>query len=92
MATWDHWLIWNLKPTGEIKENSAPGRQGKNSWGRNDYGGPCPPSGTHRHFFKLYALDSELDLPLGATKAELETAMKGHILEQAELIGLYQKS
>ena len=92
MATWDHWLIWNLKPAPEIKEDSAPGTQGKNSWGRNDYGGPCPPSGTHRYFFKLYALDSELDLPVGATKAELETAMKGHILEQAELIGLSQKS
>jgi Raf kinase inhibitor-like YbhB/YbcL family protein len=92
METWDHWLIWNIKPTGEIKEDSAPGTQGKNSWGRNDYGGPCPPSGTHRYFFKLYALDSELDLPKGATKAELEEGMEGHILEQAELIGLYKKS
>ena len=92
MGTWDHWLIWNLKPTAEIKEDSAPGTQGKNSWGRNDYGGPCPPSGTHRYFFKLYALDSELDLAKGATKAELEAAMEGHILEQAELIGRYKKS
>ena len=54
MGTWDHWLIWNIKPTAEIKEDSAPGTQGKNSWGRNDYGGACPPSGTHRYFFKLY--------------------------------------
>ncbi|MDJ0688422.1 MAG: YbhB/YbcL family Raf kinase inhibitor-like protein [Xenococcaceae cyanobacterium MO_188.B32] len=92
MRTWNHWLIWNIKPTGEIKENSAPGTQGKNSWGRNDYGGPCPPKGTHRYFFKLYALDRELDLPEGATKSELEKAMVGHILEQAELVGLYQKS
>lgn len=90
--TWDHWLIWNIKPTGEIRENSAPGTQGKNSWGRNNYGGPCPPSGTHRYFFKLYALDCELDLPAGAPKAQLEAAMQGHILEQAELIGLYRKS
>ncbi len=90
--TWDHWIIWNIKPTGEIKEDSAPGTQGKNSWGRQDYGGPCPPSGTHRYFFKLYAIDTEMDLPAGATKATLEAAMKGHILEQAELIGLYQKS
>ena len=90
--TWEHWIIWNIKPTREIKEDSAPGTQGKNSWGRQDYGGPCPPSGTHRYFFKLYAIDNEIDLPAGATKAELEAAMKGHILEQTELIGLYQKS
>ena len=90
--TWDHWLIWDIEPTGEIKEDSAPGIQGKNSWGRQDYGGPCPPSGTHRYFFKLYAIDSALDLPAGATKANLEAAIKGHILEPAELIGLYQKS
>ncbi|MDJ0567908.1 MAG: YbhB/YbcL family Raf kinase inhibitor-like protein [Pleurocapsa sp. MO_192.B19] len=62
------------------------------SWGRNDYGGPCPPRGTHRYFFKLYALDTQLDLPEGATKSELEKAMVGHILEQAELVGVYQKS
>ena len=90
--TWDHWIIWNIKPIGEIKEDAAPGTQGKNSWGRQNYGGPCPPSGTHRYFFKLYAIDSVLDLPAGVTKAKLEEAMIGHILEQAELIGLYQKS
>ena len=92
MGTWNHWLIWNIKPTEEIKEDSAPGTQGKNSWGRNDYGGPCPPRGKHRYVFKLYALDSSLDLPTGATKAELEKAMMGHILERAELLGVYQKS
>ncbi|RMF21074.1 MAG: YbhB/YbcL family Raf kinase inhibitor-like protein [Cyanobacteria bacterium J083] len=92
MRTWNHWLIWNIKPTTEIKENSAPGIQGKNSWGRNDYGGPCPPSGMHRYFFRLYALDCELNLPEGATRKSLENAMKGHIIEQAELMGLYRKS
>ncbi len=92
MGTWNHWLIWNLKPRAEIKEDSAPGTQGQNSWGRNDYGGPCPPRGTHRYFFKVYALDTQLDLPEGATKAELEKTMMGHILEQAELVGRYQKS
>ena len=92
IRTWNHWLIWNIKPTGEIRENSAPGTQGKNSWGRNDYGGACPPRGKHRYFFKIYALDTELDLPEGASKSELEKAMSGHILEQAELVGLYQKS
>mgnify|MGYP001827221761 CR=1 FL=1 len=92
MGTWNHWLIWNIKPTEEIKEDSAPGIQGKNSWERNDYGGPCPPRGTHRYFFKLYALDTELDLPAGSTKEELEKAMVDHILEQTELLGVYQKS
>lgn len=92
MGTWDHWLIWNINPVNQIEEDSALGIQGQNSWRRNDYGGPCPPRGTHRYFFKLYALDLELNLPEGATKNELENAMKGHIIEQTELIGLYQKS
>lgn len=92
IGTWDHWIMWNIKPTATIKENSTPGVQGQNSWSRQDYGGPCPPSGTHRYFFKLYAIDSTIDLPAGSTKAALEAAMQGHILEQAELIGLYQKS
>jgi Raf kinase inhibitor-like YbhB/YbcL family protein len=91
MKTWDHWLIWNIKPTETILENSAPGIQGKNSWGKNEYGGPCPPSGTHRYFFKLYALNCELNLPEGARKTELLDAMDGHILAQVELIGLYSK-
>lgn len=89
--TWDHWLIWNIPAMAEIPENAAPGIQGQNSWGRNDYGGPCPPSGTHRYVYKLYALDRKLDLPAGATKAQLESAMRGHILAQAELVGLYQQ-
>jgi len=91
-GTWDHWIVYNIDPISEIAENSEPGVQGKNSWGRNDYGGPCPPSGTHRYFFKLYALDAKLNLPEGAPKAKLEAAMKGHVLAQAELIGLYKKS
>ena len=92
MGTWDHWIIFNLDPSKKIAEGDAPGTQGKNSWGRNDYGGPCPPSGTHRYFFKLYALDAALELPEGVTKHEVEEAMEGHILAQAELIGLYKKS
>jgi len=91
MGTWDHWLIWNIKPTDEIKENSTPGTQGRNSWGKNEYGGACPPSGTHRYFFKLYALNTMVNLNSGATKKQLENAIKGHILATAELIGLYQK-
>ena len=92
LRTWDHWIMWNIKPTANITENSTPGIQGQNSWGRQNYGGPCPPSGTHRYFFKLYAIDSTIDLPAGSTKVDLEAAMQDHILEQAELIGLYQKS
>ncbi|MCG8431435.1 MAG: YbhB/YbcL family Raf kinase inhibitor-like protein [Candidatus Omnitrophica bacterium] len=91
-VTWDHWIVWNI-PAGTvgIEQDSVPGEQGRNSWGRRDYGGPCPPSGTHRYFFKLYALDTELSLSAGASKQELEQAMQGHILAQAELIGLYKK-
>jgi len=92
MGTWDHWLIWNIKPVAEIKENSVPGTQGKNSSGKSCYGGPCPPSGTHRYFFKLYALDCEIALSEGANKSDLEAAMANHILAQAELMGLYCKS
>lgn len=93
VGTWVHWLVWNISPdlTG-IKENSVPENsvQGKNSWGRNDYGGPMPPSGTHRYFFKIFALDVELDLSEGASAEDLERAMQGHILDKAELIGLYR--
>jgi len=65
--------------------------QGKNSWGRIGYGGPCPPGGTHRYFFKIYALDKMLNLKPGATKEELLTAMKGHILAQAQFYGKYSR-
>ncbi len=94
VGTWVHWVVWNIRPdTPQIKENSVPDGafQGLNSWKRNAYGGPCPPSGTHRYFFKLYALDITLDLPRTATKAELELAMQGHILAQGELMGTYQR-
>lgn len=93
-VTWDHWLLFNIDPkTQYIAEGSVPAgaRQGKNGWGRNSYGGPCPPQGSkpHRYFFKLYALDSVLNLEEGATKAEIEKAMAEHVLEKKELIGLY---
>lgn len=91
--TWVHWLVWNIDPgTSEIEEGSAPaGIEGTTDFGRTGWGGPCPPSGTHRYFFKLYALDSDLNLDSSATKEELEAAMENHILEQSELVGLYQK-
>lgn len=94
MGTWVHWVVWNILPGTNIAENSVPTNalQGKNSWGKNSYGGPCPPSGTHRYFFKLYALDTALSLPQTATKADVEKAMKGHILGETTLMGKYRKS
>jgi Raf kinase inhibitor-like YbhB/YbcL family protein len=94
VGTWVHWVVWNISPgTREIKEDSVPkgAEQGVNDFWKNDYGGPCPPSGTHRYFFKLYALDAVLNLGSKAKKSDLEGAMKGHILEKAELIGLYRR-
>ncbi|MGR9054173.1 MAG: YbhB/YbcL family Raf kinase inhibitor-like protein [Gammaproteobacteria bacterium] len=96
--TWVHWLLYNLPLTlTELPRNVALGdlptgtRAGKNDWGRTGYGGPCPPVGRHRYFHKLYALDIVLpDLKL-PNKAKLEQAMQGHIIEQAELIGTYQR-
>jgi Raf kinase inhibitor-like YbhB/YbcL family protein len=94
MGTWDHWVVWNIEPTvSKIGENSTPkkGVIGKNSWGKNSYGGPCPPSGTHRYYFKLYALDIEPNLPTNTRKKDVEKAMKGHIITEAVLMGKYQK-
>lgn len=96
VGTWDHWVLFNLPPKIQSLEKSIktlpPGTvKGKNSWGRTGYGGPCPPSGEHRYFFKLYALDTTLSLSAGASKKDIETAMQGHILAQAELMGLYSR-
>ncbi len=93
VGTWDHWIVFNIPPsTIQIPKGTEPeGTAGKNSWGRTGYGGPCPPSGTHRYFFKLYALDIVLNLPQGAAKKELERAMEGHILAQAQLMGRYKR-
>ncbi|MBU1062320.1 MAG: YbhB/YbcL family Raf kinase inhibitor-like protein [Candidatus Omnitrophica bacterium] len=91
MGTWIHWVVYNIPIISRIEEDSIPGKQGTNDFGRNDYGGPCPPSGTHRYFFKIYALDTELDLKEGIHKMDLENAMEGHIMDKAELIGLYKK-
>lgn len=93
-GTWVHWVVWNIPvQTREIPENSLPpgASQGKNDWKRNSYGGPCPPSGTHRYYFRLYALDTLLQLASSTTKADLERAMKGHILARGELMGIYRK-
>ncbi len=93
MGTWVHWLVWNIEPTiNEIPGGGLIGGvEGITSFGSAGYGGPCPPSGTHRYFFKLYALDIFLELDKSAGKQELEQAMEGHILDRAELIGLYSR-
>ncbi|NMC54107.1 MAG: YbhB/YbcL family Raf kinase inhibitor-like protein [Chloroflexi bacterium] len=96
VGTWDHWVLFNLPAnTSELAEDAQAypegTRLGRNSWKRNEYGGPCPPGGArHRYYFKLYALDVLLDLPEGAGKAQIEAAMRNHILAQAELIGIYK--
>jgi Raf kinase inhibitor-like YbhB/YbcL family protein len=96
--TWVHWVLCDLPPdTTELPESAAavglpPGaREGLNDWKRTGYGGPCPPIGRHRYFHKLYALDTALPKLMRPTKAELEQAMRGHILGQAELVGTYRK-
>lgn len=94
-GTWDHWLLWNITAlTRKIEEGKVPTGVilGTNSFGKSEWGGPCPPPGkVHRYVFKLCALDQSLPLREGATKRELERAMNGHILEQTSLIGLYQR-
>lgn len=92
---WVHWLLWNIDVEHSIiRENSVPEEavEGVTSSGKPGYNGPCPPRGTHRYFFTLYALDNLLDLPASAGKKELLEAMDGHIIAQAELVGLYQMS
>jgi len=91
---WVHWLVWNIEPgVGGIAENTVPagGVEGTTSFGKTDYGGPCPPSRTHRYFFKVYALDTKLDLDSSADKTKLLEAMEGHVLGEAVLMGTYAR-
>ncbi|MFN2576701.1 MAG: YbhB/YbcL family Raf kinase inhibitor-like protein [Pyrinomonadaceae bacterium] len=98
-GTWGHWVVYNLpaETIGMVENLPATddlkggGFQGRNDFGNVGYGGPCPPSGTHRYFFKIYALDNELTLKPGATKAELEKAMESHVVGQGQLMGTYRK-
>jgi len=94
-----HWVVYNLPAaTVALAENASKkglpkgAVQGKNDWGKAEYGGPCPPIGRHRYFFKLYALDTELTGLSSPTKGDLERVMKGHVLDSGELIGTYQKA
>jgi Raf kinase inhibitor-like YbhB/YbcL family protein len=99
MGTWVHWVLFNLPgETKELEENIPPdetlpngARQGISDFGRIGYGGPCPPSGTHRYFFKIYALDTGLNLIAGPNKGQLLKAMEGHILAQGQLLGKYKR-
>ncbi len=89
-----HWLVWNIDPkTTEIAEKSVPkgAVQGTNDYPTLGYGGPQPPSGTHRYYFKIFALDQTLDLKAGAKRAEVDAAMRGHVIAQGELMGHYSK-
>jgi len=99
MGTWVHWVLFDLQPdTRGLPENipteeslDMGGTHGTNDFRRLGYGGPCPPGGTHRYFFKIYALDKKMDIPAGSTKAQLLKAMEGHILAEGELMGRYRR-
>lgn len=99
-GTWVHWTLYNLPAMVTTLPGGIPPRkdlvygesQGKNDFGKIGYGGPCPPSGTHRYIFKVYALDTQLNLPAGANKKQIEKAMEGHILGEGKLIGKYSRS
>ncbi|MEX0622170.1 MAG: YbhB/YbcL family Raf kinase inhibitor-like protein [Candidatus Woykebacteria bacterium] len=92
--TWVHWTAWNIDPqTAQIDEGQVPpgATQGVTDFGEVGYAGPCPPSGTHRYFFKLYALETSLQIPYQAQKEDLEKAMADHIIAKTQLVGLYSK-
>ena len=94
VGTWVHWVLWNIDPnTKEVAEAAVPqgAVEGMNDFRKHAYGGPSPPSGTHRYFFKVYALDTMLDISPNSTKTDLEKAMKGHILAEGQIIGLYKR-
>ena len=99
MGTWVHWVLFNLPGDQTQLPEAVPpdqnlvtgGVHGKNDFGRLGYGGPCPPGGTHRYYFKIYALDTLLDLDSGITKAQLLDAMQGHILGEGQIMGKYSR-
>ena len=97
--TWVHWVLYNLPPDSQTLPEGTTSAdlpagtgEGLNDWKRTGYGGPCPPIGRHRYFHKLYALDTVLEKMVRPDKSRIEAAMKGHIIEQAELVGTYQKA
>jgi len=91
-GTWDHWVVYDVPVGDELDANArSVGTAGRNSWGRTGYGGPCPPSGTHRYVFTAYALDTRLGLRAGADKAQVLAALKDHVLGEARLMGRYER-
>ena len=88
-----HWMVWNIDPkTTSLEEGKVPaGITGKNDFGKSGYGGPCPPGGTHRYYFKVFALNEQLKLPAGAKRKDLDAAIKGHVIVQGELMGGYSR-
>lgn len=95
-GVWDHWIIFNIPPhvtelNKNVRPEDIPAVYGTNSWGKSAYGGPCPPSGTHRYFFMLYALDKELSLTANATKKDILKAIEGHVIQRAQIMGTYQR-
>ena len=92
MKVFTHWIVWNIVPIAKIDEDSIPGVEGINDFWKIGYGGPCPPSGTHRYFFRVYALDKQLGLKAGKSRKELESEMTGHIIAEGELMGKYSKT
>lgn len=94
VGIWDHWVVWNIDPSiSVIKEGFLPegAMKGLNSSKQREYVGPCPPSGTHRYYFKLYALDAVLNLGHDSRKEDVERAMEGHVLDWVSLVGLYKR-
>jgi Raf kinase inhibitor-like YbhB/YbcL family protein len=92
VGTWLHWILWNIPVTHIIHENEAPGIQGKNDFGNSNYGGPCPPGGTHRYVFKIYGLNELIDLPKGSSRNDVDRAMREHLVAYGELMGRYKRS
>ncbi len=93
-GTWVHWVVWNIPPDAHrVAEGGLPpgAREGVNDFRRNSYGGPCPPSGTHRYYFRVYALDTTLDLSPSSNRAALEKAINGHVLASGQLMGTYRR-
>jgi Raf kinase inhibitor-like YbhB/YbcL family protein len=88
---WVHWLAWNIPVAKHIKEDTLLKEQGVNDFRENKYGGPCPPYGVHRYFFKVYALDTQLNLPAKTDRKQLEKAIEGHVLAYGELVGRYKR-
>lgn len=90
-GVFDHWIVWNIPVSGKINENSVTGVTGRNGYKQNKYSGPCPPNGIHEYHFRVYALNTELNLPDSSGKERLMKAMVGHVLSKGEVIGLFQR-